>query len=195
MSEPPSGVWVHLFDLEWRFGVMLGFERHREVVASDRRDRYGLPDDNDSLFRHINGACGELAVAKWRGCYFTPTINTFKAADIGTNVQVRTRSRHDYDLLVRPHEADDDIFVLVTGMAPHFCLRGWIKGAEGKRSEFLQDHGGRGEAYFVPAHVLHRLPQNAPPLADPCHQLKEESKHGQEKGEAGRLSVDGAIRL
>ena len=50
---------------------------------------------------HIEGACGEIAVAKAAGKYWGGSINTFKdGGDIAsTGWEVRTRSSHDHDLI------------------------------------------------------------------------------------------------
>jgi hypothetical protein len=153
-----QGIWVTLSEMEWQFGVVLGFERHQRAVPDRRPDRHGLTKDADGLGLHINGACGEIAVAKWRDCYFLPTIDKFKSPDIGNKVQVKTRSRHDYDLLVRTDDKDAEIFVLVTGWAPVLCLRGWAWGHEARQPAFLQTYGGREEAWFMPQALLRRLP-------------------------------------
>ena len=67
---------------------------------------------------------------------------------------MRTRSRDDYELLVRNGDADDAIFVLVTGKAPCLTIRGGIMGADAKRLEWFHAHGGRPPAYFVPHRAL-----------------------------------------
>lgn len=104
---------------------------------------------------HVEGALGELAVAKALGMYWSGSINGFRAPDVGQSIQVRTRSRHDYDLIVRDSDADEAAFVLVTGSAPEYHVRGWMRGALAKRDEYRQEHGGRPPAYFVPAaHLL-----------------------------------------
>lgn len=105
---------------------------------------------------HIEGACGEIAAAKATGKYWGGSIGTFKAqGDLdGCGWEVRTRSRHDFDLIVRDDDADDRIFILVTGYAPNYSVRGWILAADAKRDEWRKDYGGHGPAYFVPMSSL-----------------------------------------
>lgn len=171
MRMDDQGIWVRLVEMECRFATNLGFERDAEVQRNDRHDAHGLEGDGDSLFRHINGAGGEIAVAKWRGIYFLPTINTFKSPDIGKNIQVRTRSRHDWDLLVRPEAKDHEIYICVTGRLPDYCLRGWLWAHEAKRPEYWKNHGQRGPAWFVPTINLRRLPLVPKPIGDPLQDI------------------------
>mgnify|MGYP006300474069 CR=1 FL=1 len=84
-------------------------------------------------------------------------MGTFKTGgDVG-EIQVRTRSRHDYELLIRPQDRDEDTFVLLTGVAPSFRAHGWIQGQDAKKKEWLQTYGGRPPAYFVPQKDLRPL--------------------------------------
>lgn len=120
--------------------------------------RKGLPDkhgfEGGGWEIHIQGAAGEMAVAKALGMYWGGSVNTFKTeADVGA-FEIRTRSRSDYDLLVRPDDNDNAVFIHVTGQAPKFQIHGWLKGSEAKRPEFSQAYGNRAPAYFVPAKFL-----------------------------------------
>lgn len=95
-----------------------------------------------------------MALAKCLGLYWSPTVNVFKDADIGRDIQVRTRSKHEWDLIVRPQDNDDDTFYLVTGVCPSFIVQGSILGRDAKRKEWLRDYGKRPPAYFVPKRML-----------------------------------------
>lgn len=109
----------------------------------------------DSLWQvHVEGAMGEAACAKALGTYNPMTVNTFKGPDIGKKIQVRTRSRACYDLIVRANDDDDEAFILVTGTCPKYTVRGWCWGREAKQARHLKNHGGHGEAWFVPAEHL-----------------------------------------
>ncbi len=136
--------------------VNVGAARHMAALRRGLEDRHGALAGGWSL--HIEGACGEYAAAIALHLPWTPNINTFKgpAGDIGRGVEVRTRSRHDYDLIVRKDDFNRP-FVLVTGIAPRFRVRGWIMGDDAKRPEWLREHGGREAAYFVPFGALRPL--------------------------------------
>lgn len=152
---------ITLTEQELEYAAMIGAKRHYESVIHGRKHNPPLKADDIGLWLHIEGACGELAVAKWSGKYWGGDICTFKAADIGERVQVRTRSKHDYDLIVRDNDNDEHAFILVTGVGIDFTLRGWIWGRDAKRPEFLKTYGGRPAAYFVPQSELR--PMRLPP--------------------------------
>lgn len=129
----------------------------RNIAALKRG--YKNKNENANWQNHVEGACGEVAVAKLLGKYWGGSINTFKeGGDLdSTGWEVRTRSSHQYDLIIRKDDADDRVFILVTGNAPNYQVHGWILAADGKRPKWLKDYGGHGEAYFVPKDALRRL--------------------------------------
>lgn len=157
----PTPTEITLTPQEAQYAAMVGIQRHIEALRAARPDRYGANTD-DGWTLHIEGAAGELAVAKHLGVYWAAPVNTYSTGgDVGA-LQVRTRSRHDYDLIVRPKDRDTDRFILVTGRTPHFRLHGWITGAEAKQDRYLQTHGGREPAWFVPAANLHPMEELHP---------------------------------
>lgn len=131
--------------------------RHYSATLRGARDGHGLKRQLDASC-HYDGACAEVAAAKALGIYWPASVNSYKDADLAPDWQVRGRSRHDYELIVRPDDADEHRYVLVTGVAPKLVVRGWMWGREAKREEWLKGHGGRPAAYFVPTEVLRRLP-------------------------------------
>lgn len=134
-------------------------QRHIESILSSRADRHGAANSDDRLGKHFEGACGELAYCKSRNLHWGGTVNSFKGADVGPNTQVRTRSEHNYDLIVRTDDSDLDWFVLVTGRPPSYCVRGYIRGRDAKKPEWLSNYGGHGQAWFVPQAALKDIPQ------------------------------------
>lgn len=151
MNPPASpGVIVVLEEMEMLTAGLLGVVRQIAALKAGRRDRHGI-DAEDAFKAHVAGAMGELAVAKCLGLYFPLSVNTFKTgADVGACFQVRTRSREDYELIVRKDDRDDDRFVLVVGTPPKLRVCGWITGGEAKQDVWLANHGDRGACWFVP---------------------------------------------
>lgn len=124
-------------------------------LASIRRGsvhKYGFT--GSGWTEHIEGACGEMVVSKFLGIYWDGSVDTFKAPDVGLKIQVRTRSMHNYELIVRNDDSDDELYVLVTGKCPSYRIHGYIAGRDAKKREFLQTHGNRPSAYFVPHAAL-----------------------------------------
>lgn len=145
---------IILTEQEMLMAAVVGASRHYESYAKGRVNSHGLKLEDSSVGAHIEGAAGEAAVARFLGRYWGGERGTFKAADIGSRLQVRTRSKHTYDLIVRDDDADDHAYVLVTGHAPVMDLRGWLWGHDAKRPEFRKNPGDREEAWFVPASRL-----------------------------------------
>lgn len=140
--------------LSWHEVAMaseIGRLRQLESLKAGRIDRHGFSGSGWNV--HIEGACGELAAAKYLDMHWDGSIDTFKEPDLPL-IQVRTRSRHDYELLVRPEDDDAAIWLLVTGNCPSYWLRGWAMGQECKREEWLREHGQRPRAHFVPTSAL-----------------------------------------
>lgn len=140
--------------LTWHEAAMashVGWMRQLAAIKAGKTDSHGYGGLGWS--EHIEGACGEMAVAKRLSVYWDGSINTWKANDL-PGLQVRTRSRHDYELIVRPDDDDQAVWVLVTGKCPEYRVRGWISGADAKQAEWLAGHGGRPAAYFVPVERL-----------------------------------------
>ena len=149
-----SAVPVTLTWFEAAMASEVGRMRHLSAIKANRPDRHGFEGAGWNV--HIEGACGELALAKVLGVYWDGSVDTFDAPDVG-RLQVRTRSEHDYELIVRPTDSDTSRWVLVTGRCPRYVVRGWISGQEAKRPQWLRTHGGRPPAHFVPHAALHPI--------------------------------------
>lgn len=154
---------VTLTQFELWLAATVGMRRQVEAL------RKGLPEQHghtgSGWNEHIEGACGELVVAKALDRYWNGSVNTFRAGgDVGA-IQVRTRSRAEYELIVRPNDDDAAVFVLVTGAAPRYTIHGWIRGADAKRPAWRRAYGGRPPAFFVPHASLHALNHLCAPAA------------------------------
>lgn len=132
----------------------VGRMRHLASLKAGRKDAYGY--DGLGWSEHIEGACGEMALAKCLGIYWDGSVNSFKSEDL-PGIQIKTRSREDYELIVRPADSRESAYVLVTGKCPSYEIKGWIRGDDAMKDEWLQSHGGRPPAYFVPHLALRPL--------------------------------------
>lgn len=166
MRQEAGRVWVTLSLAEMLHGTNLGVIRMYESHNHGGKHKHGFYNSNlDPLCINVQGAIGEIVVAKARNLYFMPTVNTFKAADIGNNVQVRLRTKHEWQMIVRDDDDPDHIFVHVTGSGPVYCIRGWAYGKDVMKPEYRQNHGNRTESWFVPEEALKPF------------QIKEKGKH------------------
>jgi len=135
--------WYEVF-----MAATVGIKRQVEALKEQRPDRHGFKGLGWDV--HVEGAVGELAAAKAMNRFWSGSINTFKdGGDVGT-IQVRTRSKEHYELIVRQDDADEDCFVLVVGTAPNYDVKGWILGRDAKQEQWSQTHGNRPAAFFVP---------------------------------------------
>jgi hypothetical protein len=167
---------VHLTWHELTLAAHVGVRRHAEALRQQLPDAHGR-EGHDGWSDHIEGACGEMAAAKALGVYWTPTVNTFQiGGDVG-ELQVRTRSKSDYELLVRDADKTGSIFILVRGLAPVFDVVGWLRGGDAKRPEWRKGHGGRPPAYFVPDAALQPIDSLARLGGSACLTWSEAKEH------------------
>lgn len=152
----PTALSVTLNWYELWMATQVGVKRHLEALQRNLPDRHGCdPDDGWSV--HIEGAAGEMAAAKAMNRFYSGSVNTFRdGGDVGA-IQVRTRSKDGYELIVRANDRDSDVFVLVVGRAPVYRVMGWMRGQDAKRAEWRKEHGGRVAAYFVPTAALRAM--------------------------------------
>lgn len=154
---------VFLTDEELKLADSIGNLRQDESEKDGRRAAHGFNGNERAC--HVLGARGELAVAKALGLQWDATVNTFhNRGDVG-DIEVRTRTNHSYDLLVRADDADDRRFVLVIGIDRVFSIYGWKRGADAKLKRWIASYGNRPEAYFVPKDRLEPLHSLLEPAA------------------------------
>ena len=84
------------------------------------------------------------------------SVNTSQT-DYQIPCQIKTRSEHWYDLMVRPNGKNDEVFIHVTGEPPHMVIRGWMIGRDAKQPQWMKYYGDRPGAWFVPENALNRL--------------------------------------
>jgi hypothetical protein len=152
MTDP---IVIRLSEAEMLTAAIVGARRQAENLAKGRLDAHGARKANGWQL-HIEGACGEMAFAKYADRYWTGNLGDLDADDVG-RWQVRTRSEHSFDLILHRTDPDDRAFVLVTGTAPVYVIRGWIMGRDGKREEYWSDPARNRPAFFVPQAALHPM--------------------------------------
>ena len=134
--------------------------RRRQAVNAQKglRGRNGGPEDGDKALRaHMLGAAGELAVATLLGLrefLYAETEARRGSFDLPPNIDVKTRSRHWYDLICQLDEAPGKALVLVT-MENKTCLvHGWISSDDAMKEQWRKDPAKGRPAYFVPQRKL-----------------------------------------
>ena len=109
-----------------------------------------------ALTIHLLGAAGEMAVASHLGLkefLYKETEAKRGSCDL-PDIDVKTRSRHSYDLIVQKNESPNKKFVLVTIQDKKTLIHGWIRGKDAMKEQYWSDPAGGRPAYFVPKTAL-----------------------------------------
>lgn len=114
--------------------------------------RYG----QKALDVHLLGAAGEMAVASHLGMkqFLYRETEARRGSDDLPGIDVKTRSRHKYDLIVQRNEDCEKKFILVTIEKQTTLIHGWCYGKEAMIDANWADPAGGRAAYFVPQSVL-----------------------------------------
>lgn len=126
--------------------------RMTEVIFKGMGETHGS-QKHDDFQRHMNGALGEIAVAKFLNVYWKGKGDCF-GIDIGGGDrephEVRATQRDDGCLILHPNDRDNCTFWLVTGMRNVWTIQGWLVAVNGKQDRYWRDPGTGRPAYFVP---------------------------------------------
>ena len=153
---------VTLTQEEMEIAAMIGCRRMAESLANRRLSyEWHLPDDTWGT--DIEGAAAEMAFCKAMNRFWSGSVNTFKDADVGENVQIRATTHSNGCLIVRDNDPDDEYFVLVVGKAPDYSVKGWILGGDAKQDEYKKAPNGDPPAYFVPQRALTEINRRQKP--------------------------------
>jgi hypothetical protein len=143
-------VRIALDDDELRQCVIWGGERRILAMAKRRRGAHGFDRDHEAWSIDIEGVMTEMAAAKALGLPYTPVVGSLDTedGDIGPGLQVRGTRYNSGSLLIHASDIDDHKFILVTGVAPTYDVRGWIHARDGKVDKLWKVYKNRG-AYWV----------------------------------------------
>ena len=106
---------------------------------------------------HRLGATGEVAAAVHLGLeahLFSEQTARRGSADLPGDIEVKTRSRHKYDLIIQEDERPDKRVVLVTIERDKVLLLGWCVAGDVMDEKYWADPAGGRPAYFVPKEGL-----------------------------------------
>lgn len=129
-------------------GVMRRIASYKKLHDNHRSPR----GDDDTWDRDIEGACAELAYAKWAGVHWDGSIGSFHEPDVG-KVQVRSTKYQSGCLIIRADDILEHAYVLVTGVHPTYKICGWLYGREAVRNDWRKDD----ESWFVPQTALRSI--------------------------------------
>lgn len=112
-----------------------------------------------ALTIHLLGAAGEMAVASHLGLkeFLYKEAEAKRGSCDLPGIDVKTRSRHHYDLIVQKNEHPDKKFVLVTIEDKKTIIHGWIRGKDAMKEQYWADPARGRPAYFVPKTALYSM--------------------------------------
>lgn len=118
----------------------------------NRGPRFG----DKALEVHLLGAAGEMAVASYLGMkdFLYKESEARRGSDDLPGMDIKTRSKHAYDLIVQKDEDPRKKFVLVTIENRHTLIHGWCYGEEAMEKKYWADPARGRPAYFVPKNAL-----------------------------------------
>ncbi|QDP52176.1 MAG: hypothetical protein Unbinned2902contig1001_18 [Prokaryotic dsDNA virus sp.] len=172
---------VTLTPAELSIGSTVGLQRQLKCLQNSRvgkslkdyKEYWGNPGAKGLWGNSIEGALGEIAVAKYLGVY-PSGISGYDSTDVGEHYEVRTRPHPRDILFMKKRDKKDKYYILVIGSYGIYQLKGWVSAPEVfAHEEWYHNNNGRtSTSYWVPDEALHdirTLPE------DLCH-LQEINK-------------------
>lgn len=113
---------------------------------------------------NIEGAAGEMAVAKYLGLFWSGAIGDIDADDVG-GYQVKTNTSRKWDdLIIRHWNKPDRIYIGVLSFVPKFMITGWVRGSDVMKKEYSREGVPGMPAFFVPRSALNEM-SSLPPAS------------------------------
>jgi hypothetical protein len=153
----PTPIEFVFSDEERRQAMEEGLRRQGFNESKGLRGRNGGAwKGSKALDIHLLGAAGEVAVASYLGLKHElfKDKEARRDSDDLPGIDVKTRSKHSYDLLVQKKSNPDRKYVLVTIENQRTLLHGWCYGEEAMEEKFWADPARGRPAYFVPKEHL-----------------------------------------
>jgi hypothetical protein len=157
----PTPISFVFSEEERRLAMEEGMRRQQVNEAQGLRGRNGGAwKGSKALDIHLLGAAGEVAVASYlglKGHLFKEKEARRGSDDLPGGIDVKTRSKSRYDLIVQKHENPSKRFVLVTIENQQTLLHGWCYGHEALQEQYWADPARGRPAYFVPKEALRSI--------------------------------------
>ena len=157
---PHSPIQFIFTDEEREMARAEGFRRQAVNEAQGLRGRNGGAwKGSKALDIHLLGAAGEVAVASYLGLkeHLFKETEAKRGSDDLPGIDIKTRSKHSYDLIVQKQENPDKKFVLVTIENQQTLLHGWCYGRQAMDVRYWADPARGRPAFFMPKENLHPM--------------------------------------
>lgn len=135
---------------EIAMAASVAVHRGIDAIVHNRKNQHGFI--GNGWTENIEGYGAEIAVSKALNLYYSAGAGKgFKGADVSEEIQVRWASQENYRLIVRAPDQTDHFYILVTGEAPTYDIKGFIPGQYAKQDKYYSNPGnGRPDAWWVP---------------------------------------------
>jgi hypothetical protein len=157
----PTPISFVFSEEERRLAMEEGMRRQQVNETRGLRGRNGGAwKGSKALDIHLLGAAGEVAVASYLGLkehLFKEKEARRGSDDLPGGIDVKTRSKAAYDLIVQKNENACKKFVLVTIESQKTLLHGWCYGHEALQEQYWADPARGRPAYFVPKEALRSI--------------------------------------
>jgi hypothetical protein len=157
IASPPAPIEFIFTEQERRQAMEEGLRRQGLNESRGLRGRNGGAwKGSKALDIHLLGAAGEVAVASYLGMkeHLFKETEARRGSDDLPGIDVKTRSRHSYDLIVQRQSDPNKKFVLVTIEGRQTLIHGWCYGKDAMQNQFWKDPARGRPAYFVPQNFL-----------------------------------------
>lgn len=147
-------VVITLTDHELYLAASVGMARQLKNVLKKRKDRNTPKKLDDPWTKHIEGAMGEAAVAKYLDKFWSGRLGDLGAADVGPyEVRTNTSQAKGNDLILKEGDNPAALFIHVISNPPDFTITGFMKGEEAQKYPLEERVKGR-PSFFVPPEDL-----------------------------------------
>jgi len=160
IASPPTPIEFVFTEEERRQAIEEGLRRQGLNESKGLRGRNGGAwKGSKALDIHLLGAAGEVAVASCLGMkeHLFKETEARRGSDDLPGIDVKTRSRHSYDLIVQRQSDPNKKFVLVTIEGRQTLIHGWCYGKEAMEEKYWADPARGRPAYFVPKSELRSM--------------------------------------
>jgi hypothetical protein len=134
-------------------GVFRMIENHKRGRRAEARIGHAAKYE-DHWRNHIEGALGEMALAKYLGVYWSG-VGRLATPDIGTNIEVRTSKYESGEMPIHPTDDDESNFWFLVGQYGDYRIAGFMRGGQAKRDDWWKDkNDNKRFAFWVPQSEL-----------------------------------------
>ncbi len=150
---------VELTCFEVYIAAQVGVSRRTSSWKKEISDEGTGATTKERWMREVEGACAELAVARRFGKFWDMNSMRFAMPDVD-DWKVRWTEHEHGGLLIHPWEdvTASDVYILVTGWAPEYRLRGWMRISEAGTPEYHEENlANRGPCWLVPQGELYSM--------------------------------------